>query len=298
MSAQCDRISRQFGWHHINAADLIRKSGCGPGEASAEVVLDLLQSAMQSAGWVDGRYIVSGFPSSFGEFTQYRQVMESFQPKASLKFCLYFDTAATSPAQLNLSARGAPPQISEEAQDAHQRGLLPLMEHLRYEGLLQRVDVVRDVEKVWRDVERMFMQVKIEDENCGEASEEGPAWAPQGSPMKAVWQLRARQREEMLPSATGHTSESIAKDGDSRQFNSHVLMSQYRTRHTRSSNNPRDQFVEPASMAQDIGWKEGVPTATAITGTPRYFAPRVQCHMTKHMDNMFSTSAQNIIRRW
>lgn len=299
VNAHCDRISRQFGWTHLNAADLIRKAGCGPGEATAEVVLNLLKTAMEKAGWVDGRYIVSGFPQTFGEFQQYRQVMESAQPRAIPKFCLYFDTAATHPAQVKLSGRGVPPPpVSEEAQIAHENGVLPLIEHFRYEGLLQRIDVVRDVEKVWRDVQHMFLQVKIEDENTGEAPEEGPSWAPQGSPMKAIWQLRARQSEELLPHTNGHLSECIAKDGDSRQFNSHVLMSQYRTRHTRSSNNPRDQFVEPASMAQDIGWKEGVPTATASTGTPRYFTPRVQCHMTKHMDNMFSTSAQNIIRRW
>mmetsp|Transcript_37130 Transcript_37130/g.74949 ORF Transcript_37130/g.74949 Transcript_37130/m.74949 type:complete len:187 (-) Transcript_37130:210-770(-) len=116
--------------------------------------------------------------------------------------------------------------------------------------------------------------------------------------MKAIWEMRNRQAEEM-GFANAITAESPVRGPEARQTTSYLHLKQRRTKHVRSLMSPREHFNQPVSIAMDIGWHVGdEDSGTPRAGCARSVFPRSTCPMTRHVENMYSTSAQHIIRRW
>merc|ERR1712048_408300 len=126
------------------------------------------------------------------------------------------------------------------------------------------------------------------------------------NPMRAMWKLRDKQCEEMFPQEHSHTQQSLVKAPHARVFSSYTILARHHHKHTRNMHSPTENFHEPVTLSQEIGWHASVgdPSTIGAKGTPvggsipRVFHPKNTCAMTRHMENMYSTNAQHIIRRW
>merc|ERR1712139_90187 len=114
-----------------------------------------------------------------------------------------------------------------------------------------------------------------------------------GSPMKHIWALRYKQTEEIFPTSHSHTAVSMVTGPDARAFTSYNILAKHKEKHTRNMNGPIETYIEPMTLAQEIGWfpeyEEGVAMGTKGTpkgsDTPRTFHPRSTCAMTRHLEN-------------
>eukprot|EP00927_Polykrikos_kofoidii_P052808 TRINITY_DN46779_c0_g1_i1.p1 TRINITY_DN46779_c0_g1~~TRINITY_DN46779_c0_g1_i1.p1 ORF type:complete len:177 (-),score=24.39 TRINITY_DN46779_c0_g1_i1:37-567(-) len=140
----------------------------------------------------------------------------------------------------------------------------------------------------------------------------------QGATMKAIHNLRLNKHREWAPSSESVTCEKNVRGTQAKETESSRWMNEQRTKHARRFFSPRDNFVEPATMAQVVGWhadqrlRQNPVSAFSLASigpgpqeddpklvtTERLYQPRSKCHMTQHMENMYQTHAQNIIRHW
>ncbi|CAE8682655.1 unnamed protein product, partial [Polarella glacialis] len=121
----------------------------------------------------------------------------------------------------------------------------------------------------------------------------------QGRSMKAIWDLRKKQTQEWASCGDCYTVEVMTKpQAAQNKKSSYRLVQSHLTKHIRSIHTPRDNFVEPMSMAMNIGWHLGPDGVLPPNPTgPRTQFPKLSCAMTQHQDNMYATNSQNIIRR-
>lgn len=173
-----------------------------------------------------------------------------------------------------------------------------MQRHFLYEGLMERIDASREAEKVWCDIQLYFVVEGHHDPPIGENGH-------QGSPSKAIWKLREKQVEEIFPTGHAHTSTSCVKGPQSRAFTSYSILTKHREKHIRNMRSPVDNYSEPMTLSQEVGWHQpidgshiGAKGTPRGSTTPRSFYPRSTCAMTRHLENMYSTNAQHIIRRW
>eukprot|EP00933_Yihiella_yeosuensis_P026444 TRINITY_DN20504_c0_g1_i2.p1 TRINITY_DN20504_c0_g1~~TRINITY_DN20504_c0_g1_i2.p1 ORF type:complete len:177 (+),score=25.93 TRINITY_DN20504_c0_g1_i2:97-627(+) len=116
--------------------------------------------------------------------------------------------------------------------------------------------------------------------------------------MKDIWNLRKKQAQEWASGGDSLTAETITTGPEAQLHRSHKTMQYHLTKHIRSMRSPRDNFHNTPSMAAEIGWHLGEDgVLRAIEGTPRTFFPKTTCSMTQHMNNMYETHSENIIRR-
>eukprot|EP00418_Pyrodinium_bahamense_P046147 CAMPEP_0179204196 /NCGR_PEP_ID=MMETSP0796-20121207/101792_1 /TAXON_ID=73915 /ORGANISM="Pyrodinium bahamense, Strain pbaha01" /LENGTH=212 /DNA_ID=CAMNT_0020909073 /DNA_START=58 /DNA_END=694 /DNA_ORIENTATION=- len=118
-----------------------------------------------------------------------------------------------------------------------------------------------------------------------------PPSGQQSPSMKAIWDLRSRQCEESGVSGNCVFAESLARGPEARQTSSFGHLQTRRTKHVRSVRSPREHFVEPVSIAMDIGWHVDTDgSGTPRPGHPRTVYPRNTCAMTKHAENLYATA--------
>eukprot|EP00747_Dinoflagellata_sp_TGD_P168056 gnl/TRDRNA2_/TRDRNA2_193625_c0_seq1.p1 gnl/TRDRNA2_/TRDRNA2_193625_c0~~gnl/TRDRNA2_/TRDRNA2_193625_c0_seq1.p1 ORF type:complete len:193 (-),score=17.42 gnl/TRDRNA2_/TRDRNA2_193625_c0_seq1:103-624(-) len=117
-----------------------------------------------------------------------------------------------------------------------------------------------------------------------------------GNASRAIWQLRRLQIQEGIPTGDSTTVESVVRGPEAREFSSFALLKAHKKKHVRSHHAPREQFLEPVAVSHEIGWHAGAEAA--YTSSPRAHHPKGTCPMTRHMQNMYSTNAHHIIRRW
>mmetsp|Transcript_63002 Transcript_63002/g.136797 ORF Transcript_63002/g.136797 Transcript_63002/m.136797 type:complete len:161 (+) Transcript_63002:80-562(+) len=123
---------------------------------------------------------------------------------------------------------------------------------------------------------------------------------PQGSPMKAVWELRRRQVEEVTPSVHSLVKEVLHRHPQAVETTSYRVWDARRTKHIRNVHGPSQKFVQALSTAQECGWHSGGDeqgNSARGSSTPRFFYPITKCHMTKQVENMYVTCAINIVRQ-
>lgn len=311
-----DRVAEEFKYVHLSIGDLLREEAANPDSdlaaminehvmqgavVPAEVTVNVLMNALRRhEDWKHSKFIIDGFPRNVTQMEAFNTLIGD---KVVLKACLFFDCA-----ERNMKKRLLAHADSEHARDddtvdiiekriANFKNDAPLLQrYFQYEGLLERIDANREIEKVWVDVQQYF---------CVQGYHDIRGEGGGSSPIKAIWKLRDKQAEEIFPTGHSHTSTSSVKGPHARNFSSYTILARHRDKHTRNMRCPMDQFAEPMTMSHEIGWQgvidgqqigtKGTPRGST---TPRCFYPKNTCSMTRHMENMYSTNAQHIIRRW
>mmetsp|Transcript_103607 Transcript_103607/g.195099 ORF Transcript_103607/g.195099 Transcript_103607/m.195099 type:complete len:395 (+) Transcript_103607:110-1294(+) len=302
---QCDRICEAFHFTHLNVADLLREELRDPGSAyeaviketlesgqlvSGEILVELLFKAMRQ-DWQHGKYIIDGFPRNGDQLEAWRNAVKE-KPEIFMKACIYFDCSEAICVKrlFNEGESGNQMEVILQKHKKFMQDFEPVLNHFRFEGQFTRFDANRSEEQIWAEVQREFIIEEHQDAFSTEAAS--------GSPMKAVWKLRERQCEEMIPSCHSHTHVPSVTGPQARSCTSYTILARHRTKHTRVMHSPRENYIEPLTLSQEIGWHPE-PEKPIIKGdAPRRFHPRNTCAMTRHMENMYSTNAQHIIRRW
>jgi len=315
----CRRIAEEFRYVHLSMGDLLRAERARPDSevgqlinshiqngtlVPADVTVGLLLQAMQAQeDWKRGKFLIDGFPRDLDQIEAFNNIMGT---QVVVKDAIYFDCT-----QCILEKRLLALADSEHAREddtidvIHKRvenyitESCPVQRYFQWEGLLERIDANRDIEKVWLDVQMFFVTEAYHD-----LGHEGDP--SHGSPIKAIWKLRAKQSDDIYPTGHSHTCTSAVKGEHARAFSSFQILKRHRDKHTRNMKAPTQNFHEPVSLAQEIGWHqpEYHEEHSGAKGTPRggdksrSFYPRNTCSMTRHMENMYSTNAQHIIRRW
>jgi UMP-CMP kinase len=313
------RIAEEFKYIHLSTGDLLREERARPGSDMAQIIEEhlmqgklvpdditvnvLLQAIEKVPDKKHAHFVIDGFPRDVAQMETFKNIIG---PKVILKSCLFFDCN-----QATMKSRLLAYGNSEYARDDDIEKIIDnriatfrqragaVQRYFQYDGMLERIDANRDMEKVWVDVQQYFvMQSYREHEHHGQ--EVGG-----GSPVKAIWKLREKQVEEIFPTGHSHTAVTSTKETHARNFTSYTILSRHRDKHTRNMKPPMEHFHEPQTLAQEIGWhqpEEGEDIGAKGTprgmNTPRQFYPKNTCQMTRHLENMYSTNAQHIIRRW
>lgn len=314
----CSRVAEQFKYQHLSMGDLLRQERVDPYSDAgaiinghimqgtlvpADVTVAVLMKAMNAVeDWKHAKFIVDGFPRSMDQVESFDKLVGN---KVNVMACLYFDCTEANLSRRLLGHADSDTARLDDTVEVIQKRIAnfrnesaPIQRFFQYEGLLERIDANRDIEKVWNDVQLYFV---------GAGNHDGGAHGGgcHGSPVKAVWKLRDKQAEEMFPSGHSHTAIQSVHGPHARGFTSYTILSRHRDKHTRNMHPPPHNFIEPQTLAHEIGWHQpadgehiGAKGTPRGMTTPRSFYPRSTCAMTRHMENMYSTNAQHIIRRW
>lgn len=314
---QCRRIVEEFAYEHFSMGDLLRQernnldSELGqlvnqhimqgtlvPDELTVKVLLKAMEGVED---WKHSKFLIDGFPRTVEQMKVFNKIVG---PKVVVKCCLYFDCSEAT-AHKRLLAHSETEWARDDDNDDvikkrvknFRKDMLSIPKYFQYEGLLERVDANRDIEKVWHDVQQFFVVESYHDQSGNDPHS--------SSPSKAIWKLRDKQSEEMFPTSHSHTSVASTKAAHARNFTSYQILARHRDKHTRNMRSPTDHFNEPQTLAHEIGWHHtGQDESIGAKGTPRgmttprAFYPKSTCAMTRHLENMYSTNAQHIIRRW
>lgn len=315
----CSRVAAEFRYVHLSMGDLLREERTRPGSqfaaiieenimqgalVPADVTVGVLMEAIKSQDdWKHSKFVIDGFPRNLEQVEAWNKLVGS---SVTMKSCLFFDCSDKNMERRLLTYASDSEQAREDDTvdiikkriENFRKDVTFLQRHFQYEGLLERIDSNRDIEKVWHDVQAYFVVQAYNDTKPG-------GDASHASPVKAIWKLRDKQCEEMFPTGHSHTSTTYTKGTHARQFQSYTILARHRDKHTRNMRSPMDNYVEPMTLAQEIGWHQaddgeniGAKGTPRGMGTPRAFYPRNTCAMTRHLENMYSTNAQHIIRRW
>eukprot|EP00929_Paragymnodinium_shiwhaense_P115372 TRINITY_DN84187_c0_g1_i1.p1 TRINITY_DN84187_c0_g1~~TRINITY_DN84187_c0_g1_i1.p1 ORF type:complete len:197 (-),score=31.38 TRINITY_DN84187_c0_g1_i1:137-727(-) len=111
--------------------------------------------------------------------------------------------------------------------------------------------------------------------------------------------MRKVSHKEWASGPESLTHETLATPR-AKESDSYLELKYRRTKHTRKHWNPTEAYVQPVSIAHEIGWRVDPAKMTTFgpESQPRCFHPRSTCRMTQHAENMYQTCAQNIIRRF
>jgi len=260
-----------------------------------DVSVRLLRKAMESVDWERGKFIIDGFPSDMAGLEAWNKAMKS---DVKCHGCIHMDTSENVLLKRCVEGLSMNFEAAKAKIDAYMKDLNEVFQWFKYEGLYVRIDSNREFRKVWEEVQQIFIVELYNNEHHSDGAA--------GSVMKQIWLLRDKQTEEIFPTSRSHVSVEKTVGEDARSFTSYKILAKHREKHTRNMNGPLENYVEPMTMAQEIGWfpeyTEGVPMGTKGipkgTDTQRTFHPRSTCAMTRHLENMYSTNAQHIMRRW
>lgn len=316
-STICKRIANEFKYVHLSVGSLLREEGTRPGSdvrdvinehlmagtlVPSEVTVDVVLRAIQrEEDWKHSKFLIDSFPKDLSQIAAFNEIIGN---KVVMKVCLFLDCSEANMEKRLLARADAENACDDNTLDAIKsriakgpKGVFDVQRHFQYEGLLERIDANRDIAKVWADVQTFFVVQVYRDQHDGDAT--------CGSPAKSIWKLREKQCQELFPTGNSHTSTTYVKGEHARGFSSYGILAKHREKHTRNMKAPMDNFLEPMTLAQEIGWHQaddgqhiGVKGTPRGGTTPRSFYPKNTCSMTRHMENMYSTNAQHIIRRW
>uniref|UniRef100_A0A7S4PX53 Adenylate kinase n=1 Tax=Alexandrium monilatum TaxID=311494 RepID=A0A7S4PX53_9DINO len=171
---QCARISETFGYQHLSTGDLLREELLRPhspvrdliqdrlregGLVPDELVLRLVQRALEERGWEGGKYLVDGFPGSADNLTAWNRVLGT---KASVRQALFFECPEAI-MEARLLERGQRNERDDDTLDAIRKRLevfrresMPVVHKFESDGLLRRIDGSRTEEEIWADVKKLF----------------------------------------------------------------------------------------------------------------------------------------------
>lgn len=170
---QCSFISKQFGFVHLSAGDLLREERQRPGSefgemieekirngeiVPVEVTCSLLHKAMQKSGKT--RFLIDGFPRNKDNLDGWERVMSN---KTKLLFVLFFECSRDLCTDRCLGRGAAGSGRSDDNLESLQKrfntylnATMPIIEHYEQKGLVRRVNAESAPEVVFEDVKKLF----------------------------------------------------------------------------------------------------------------------------------------------
>ncbi|CAH2232392.1 jg20985 [Pararge aegeria aegeria] len=173
---QCSFISKEFGFVHLSAGDLLREERQRPGSeygemieekirngeiVPVEVTCSLLHKAMQKSGKT--RFLIDGFPRNKDNLDGWERVMSD---KAKLLFVLFFECPRDLCTERCLGRGAAGSGRSDDNLESLQKrfntylnATMPIIEHYEQTGLVRRVNAESAPEEVFKDVKKLFNEL-------------------------------------------------------------------------------------------------------------------------------------------
>mmetsp|Transcript_141091 Transcript_141091/g.367249 ORF Transcript_141091/g.367249 Transcript_141091/m.367249 type:complete len:1799 (+) Transcript_141091:59-5455(+) len=171
---QCSRISPSFGFQHLSAGDLLRDERKRPGSeigeliedclrngrlVSVDIVLRLLQQAMEKRGWEGGKYVIDGFPRSFDNMDGWKRTLGA---KVNIRFAISLECSEAVMMQRLLN-RGKISGRTDDNLDSIQKRFqtfqnesLPVMQSFMQEGLLRKINAEQNPDDVWSCIQELM----------------------------------------------------------------------------------------------------------------------------------------------
>lgn len=172
---QCQRIVQNFGYVHLSAGDLLREERAKPdseyGElietyiregkiVPVEITCSLIDKAIQKSG--KDKFLVDGFPRNQNNLDGWTRTMSD---KVNLQFVLFFDCPLDVCAERCLSRGAAGSGRSDDNLeslkkrfDTYLNETKPIIDHYDKLNLVRKIDATRNVEDVFKDVQRIFTE--------------------------------------------------------------------------------------------------------------------------------------------
>ncbi|XP_034835464.1 UMP-CMP kinase [Maniola hyperantus] len=170
---QCSFISKEFGFVHLSAGDLLREERQRPGSeygemieekirngeiVPVEVTCSLIHKAMQKSGKT--RFLIDGFPRNKDNLDGWERVMSD---KTKLLFVLFFECCRDLCTERCLGRGAAGSGRSDDNLDSLQKrfntylnATMPIIEHYERKGLVHRVKAESAPDVVFEDVKKLF----------------------------------------------------------------------------------------------------------------------------------------------
>lgn len=174
---QCSLISKEFGFVHLSAGDLLREERQRPGSeygemieekirngeiVPVEVTCSLIHKAMQKSGKT--QFLIDGFPRNKNNLEGWEQVMSD---KAKLLFVLFFECSRELCTERCLNRGAAGSGRSDDNLESLKKRFntylndtMPIIEHYDAQGLVRRVNSENPPEEVFKDVKQVFKSIQ------------------------------------------------------------------------------------------------------------------------------------------
>ncbi|KAJ0173933.1 hypothetical protein K1T71_010079 [Dendrolimus kikuchii] len=170
---QCSLISKEYGFVHLSAGDLLREERQRPGSeygdmieekirngeiVPVEVTCSLLHKAMQKSG--KARFLIDGFPRNKDNLDGWERVMSD---KTKLLFVLFFECSRDICTERCLGRGAAGSGRSDDNLESLQKRFntylndtMPIINHYDQQGLVRRINAEAAPETVFEDVKKAF----------------------------------------------------------------------------------------------------------------------------------------------
>lgn len=176
---QCSLISKEYGFVHLSAGDLLREERQRPGSeygemieekirngqiVPVEVTCSLIHKAMQNCG--KSRFLVDGFPRNKDNLDGWDRVMSD---KTNLLFVLFFECSRDLCTARCLGRGAAGSGRSDDNLESLQKRFntylndtMPIVEHYEQQGIVRKISAEAGPEKVFGYVKKVFSEAKLE----------------------------------------------------------------------------------------------------------------------------------------
>jgi len=163
---QCLKLVEKFGFVHLSAGDLLRAERNSGSENATlindyiskgsivpvEITVNLIKSAMESAGWADKRFIIDGFPRNADNLDGWNNIMENI---TDVKGVLYLDTTEAT-MEARLLERGKTsgrvddkPEIIKKRFDTYLNETMPIINCYSEKCMTYKVDSGASIDEVF-----------------------------------------------------------------------------------------------------------------------------------------------------
>lgn len=170
---QCEKISKEFGYVHLSAGDLLRAERNSPGSkygeliehhirngsiVPVEITCSLLERAMIESGAEN--FLIDGFPRNENNLEGWNRQMGD---KANVQFVLFFECSEETCIErcLRRGAEGSgrsddnPDSLKKRFQTYH-RDTMPIIQHYDQLDTVKRVDASLSPDEVFEEVKKIF----------------------------------------------------------------------------------------------------------------------------------------------
>ncbi|XP_026496488.2 UMP-CMP kinase [Vanessa tameamea] len=170
---QCSLISKEFGFVHLSAGDLLREERQRPGSeygemieekirngeiVPVEVTCSLIHKAIQNSGQT--RFLIDGFPRNKDNLEGWERVMSD---KTKLLFVLFFECSRDICTERCLKRGAAGSGRSDDNMESLKKRFntyindtMPIINYYDKQGLVRRINAEVAPEEVFKDVKNLY----------------------------------------------------------------------------------------------------------------------------------------------
>ncbi|XP_047536052.1 UMP-CMP kinase [Vanessa atalanta] len=170
---QCSLISKEFGFVHLSAGDLLREERQRPGSeygemieekirngeiVPVEVTCSLIHKAIQNSGQT--RFLIDGFPRNKDNLEGWERVMSE---KTKLLFVLFFECSRDICTERCLKRGAAGSGRSDDNMESLKKRFntyindtMPIINYYDKQGLVRRINAEVAPEEVFKDVKNLY----------------------------------------------------------------------------------------------------------------------------------------------